>query len=127
MRPELPAEARVTSPPGASAPDPTSEVRSTTAVSAPPAAPSPDPASSRLARPAPAEPAPQFTLDVLVYSEAPAERLVFINGRKYVEGQPVDGETVVEQITPNGVVLLRANRRIVLSPRLNPYARPGSP
>jgi hypothetical protein len=69
----------------------------------------------------------QFTLDVLVYSEAPAERLVFINGRKYVEGQAVDGETVVEQITPSGAVLLRANRRIVLSPKLNPYVRPGSP
>jgi hypothetical protein len=66
-------------------------------------------------------------LDVLVYSAVPAERLVFINGRKYVEGQAVDGETVLEQITPDGAVLRRADRQLVLRPKLNPYARPGSP
>jgi hypothetical protein len=53
--------------------------------------------------------------------------MVFINGRKYVEGQAVDGETVVEQITPDGAVLRNAERRIVLSPKLNPYTRPRSP
>ncbi len=105
----------------------TSEARS---PAVPPAVgPSPEAASSRLARPAaPETPAPaRFTLDVLVYSDAPAERLVFINGRKYVEGQAVDGETVVEQITPDGAVLRNAERRIVLSPKLNPYTRPRSP
>jgi hypothetical protein len=66
-------------------------------------------------------------LDVLVYSDLPAERLVFINGRKYVEGQAVDEETVLEQITPDGAVLRRADRQIMLRPRLNPYTRPGSP
>jgi hypothetical protein len=91
----------------------------------PPAVPAPAPGP--LARPAPGEEPVRFTLDVLVYADAPAERLVFINGRKYVEGQALDGETVVEQITPDGVVLLRANRRIVLSPKLNPYTRPRSP
>ena len=65
---------------------------------------------------------------MLVYSEIPAERLVFINGRKYVEGQSLDGEAaVVEQITPDGAVLQHQGRRIVLRPKLNPYARPGSP
>jgi hypothetical protein len=65
---------------------------------------------------------------VLVYSEVPAERLVFINGRKYLEGQALDASTVVEQITPGGAVLRRGGQRIVLSPKLNPYARPpGSP
>ncbi len=87
----------------------------------------PPPARRRAAQPAPATPLPRLALDVLVYSETPAERLVFINGRKYVEGQTVDGETVVEQITPDGVVLDHQGRRIVLRPKLNPYARPGSP
>ena len=64
---------------------------------------------------------------MLVYSELPAERLVFINGRKYVEGQAVTGDVVVEQITPDGVILRQADQRIELRPKLNPYARPGSP
>jgi uncharacterized protein YlzI (FlbEa/FlbD family) len=64
---------------------------------------------------------------VLVYSEVPAERLVFINGRKYVEGQSVSEDAVVEQITPEGAILVQAGRRIVLRPKLNPYVRPGSP
>jgi hypothetical protein len=91
------------------------------------AGPSAEPASGRPAPPAPGAAAVRFTLDVLVYSDTPAERLVFINGRKYVEGQAVDGETVVEQITADGAVLRHADRRIVLSPKLNPYARPSSP
>jgi hypothetical protein len=64
---------------------------------------------------------------VLVYSDVPEERLVFINGQKYVEGQAVDAETVLEQITPDGAFLRRGDRQIVLRPRLNPYARPRSP
>jgi hypothetical protein len=75
---------------------------------------------------APTEPL-ALMLDVLVYSELPSERLVFINGRKYVEGQAVTGDVVVEQITADGAILRRADQRIVLRPKLNPYARPGSP
>jgi hypothetical protein len=69
----------------------------------------------------------RLALDVLVYSDVPAERLVFINGRKYVEGQAVSDDAVVEQITPDGAILRHAGQRIVLRPKLNPYARPGSP
>jgi hypothetical protein len=94
-------------------------------VSAP--APLPDAGAGRAAQPAPAQTQARLTLDVLVYSEVPAERLVFISGRKYVEGQTLDGETVVEQITPDGAVLQHQGKRIVLRPKLNPYARPGSP
>ena len=69
-----------------------------------------------------------MSLDVLVYSEVPAERLVFINGKKYVEGQTVDGDAVLEQITQDGAVLRQQGQRIVLRPKLNPYApRSGSP
>ena len=91
-------------------------------------APTPSPAAAP-GRAAPTDPADPLalTLDVLVYSELPAERLVFINGRKYLEGQAVTGDVVVEQITPDGAILRRADQRIVLRPKLNPYARPGSP
>ncbi|HEX2480824.1 MAG TPA: general secretion pathway protein GspB [Methylomirabilota bacterium] len=64
---------------------------------------------------------------MLVYSDVPAERMVFINGRKYVEGQAVNEDAVVEQITQQGAILRRQGKQIVLRPRLNPYARPGSP
>jgi hypothetical protein len=74
-----------------------------------------------------APPATPLTLDVLVYSDVPAERMVFINGRKYVEGQAVNEDAVVEQITPEGAILRRQGKQVVLRPRLNPYARPGSP
>jgi hypothetical protein len=61
---------------------------------------------------------------VLVYSDVAAERLVFINGRKYVEGQAIEGGIVLERITPEGAVLRHEGRRVVLRPRLNPYVRP---
>jgi general secretion pathway protein B len=86
-----------------------------------------DGGSSRTAPPAPAPGLPRLALDVLVYSEVPAERLVFINGRKYVEGQMVDEGAVIEQITPDGAILRHEGRQIVLRPKLNPYTRPVSP
>ena len=86
-----------------------------------------DGGSSRAAVAAPAQGLPRLALDVLVYSEVAAERLVFINGRKYVEGQIVDGGAVIEQITPDGAILRYEGRQIALRPKLNPYARPGSP
>ena len=91
--------------------------------------PLPEAGPGRVAPPAPGEALARLTLDVLVYSDVPAERLVFINGRKYVEGQAVDGDAVLEQITPDGAVLRHGDQRVVLRPKLNPYARPrpGSP
>jgi hypothetical protein len=90
--------------------------------------PSPDAGGAgRVSPPGPSDALARLALDVLVYSDLPSERLVFINGRKYVEGQAVSEDAVVEQITPDGAVLVQAGRRIVLRPKLNPYARPGSP
>jgi general secretion pathway protein B len=87
-------------------------------------APPSDGGAIRPAQPATGETLPRLTLDVLVYSDVPAERLIFINGRKYVEGQAVDGGGVVEQIMPDGVILRREGKQIVLRPKLNPYASP---
>jgi len=71
---------------------------------------------------------PLLALDVLVYSDVPAERFVFINGRKYVEGQTLADGVVIEKITPDGALLRQEGKQIVLRPKLNPYTRPpGSP
>jgi len=48
---------------------------------------------------------PALSVDVLVYSEAPSERFVLVNMRKYHEGEAIDGNLFVEGITQRSVVL----------------------
>jgi hypothetical protein len=69
------------------------------------------------------EAATRMSLDVLVFSEEDAARFVFINGRKLIEGQTVEGDIVVEAITREGAVLTLAGERLVLRPKSNPYLR----
>jgi len=52
---------------------------------------------------------------VVVYSEVPTERMVFIDGRRYAEGDRVDADTVVERITPQGAVVTRRGQRFTLT------------
>jgi general secretion pathway protein B len=117
----------VVSSPSAAAPDPRS-----------PAIPEPSGVGS-LPPASPAEPAPvtagpaatlpgsfrdavaRMTLDVLVYSEHESGRFVFINGRKHVEGQSVEGTVVVEAITREGALLGSQGERVLLRPKSNPY------
>ena len=63
-------------------------------------------------------PARALSLDVLtVYSGGSTRSLlVVINGKKYVRGQTLDGDAVLEQITQDGAVLRQRGRRIVLRP-----------
>ncbi len=70
------------------------------------------------------EAAAQMTLDVLVYSDQGDDRMVFINSRKYVEGQAVVGGIVVEAIIPEGAVLSYEGQPFLLRPKSNPYLRP---
>jgi hypothetical protein len=56
----------------------------------------------------------KLRLQFLVYSDVPSERLVFINNRKYLEGQSVEGGAAVERITPEGAVLSYQGERFVL-------------
>jgi hypothetical protein len=56
---------------------------------------------------------PRLRIDVLVYSEGGGDPLVFINGRKYVTGQSVEGLTL-EAIRPEGVVLTHRGQRFLL-------------
>jgi len=55
-------------------------------------------------------------LTMLLHSEAAAERLALINGRKYLEGQKIDGTVLVEAITPKGVMLSYEGERYLLTP-----------
>ena len=65
----------------------------------------------------------RLKLDALVFAPEAADRMAFIDGQKYVEGQRLEGFTV-ESITQEGVILTDGSRRFVLRPRLNPYAPP---
>ena len=56
----------------------------------------------------------KLKLDVLVYSETPAGRMVFINGRKYAEGDAVEGQGVIEEILPDGVTLRHQGQRFTI-------------
>jgi hypothetical protein len=56
----------------------------------------------------------KLKLQMVVYSDVPAERLVFINNQKYVEGSSIDGALRVESITPDGAVLNHQGQRFVI-------------
>ena len=58
----------------------------------------------------------KMTLDVFVYTDVEVDRMVVINGRRYVKGQLVDGLFLVEAINPDGVVLTYRDERAVLHP-----------
>jgi general secretion pathway protein B len=57
---------------------------------------------------------PEMHLDIHVYAPVPADRFVFINMRKYVEGQKLQEGPVVERITRDGVVLNQQGLRFLL-------------
>lgn len=56
----------------------------------------------------------KLKLEVLVYSDVASERMVFINGRKYVQGDTVAERARVEEIQADGVVLSEQGRRFTL-------------
>jgi general secretion pathway protein B len=58
----------------------------------------------------------KMTLSILLFSENKEERLVFINGKRYVEGDNVDDKYLLESITPEGAVLSYRGERAVLRP-----------
>ena len=58
----------------------------------------------------------RMKLTLLVYAEAEAERVVYIDGRKYVKGDLVEGHYLIEDITVDGVVLIFGGERSVLRP-----------
>lgn len=59
---------------------------------------------------------PDLHLDIHVYSNNPAERFVFVNMRKYQEGQTLTEGPTIERITPEGAILNQQGLRY-LQPR----------
>ena len=57
---------------------------------------------------------PAMHLDIHVYSDDPAERFVFLNMRKYREGDDTREGPQVERIAVDGVVMSHEGRRFVL-------------
>jgi hypothetical protein len=90
----------------------------------PPAATAPAPAPAPQAGPPLREAVERMTLNVLVYSEARADRMVYIDGRQYTEGEKVQGRYLVESITPDGAVLSANGERVVLRAKPSPFSRP---
>lgn len=59
---------------------------------------------------------PNLRMDMHVYHANPERRFVFINFKKYGEGDAVDSDTQVEEITSGGAVLNHDGKRFVLRP-----------
>jgi hypothetical protein len=59
----------------------------------------------------------KMTLNILVYEEAEAERRVFINGKKYIKGDLVEGKYLLERITVEGAMLSFEGAQVLLRPR----------
>ena len=57
---------------------------------------------------------PDMKLDIHVFSAKPADRFVFVNMRKYVEGQSLSEGPVLERITPDGAILNQHGTRFLL-------------
>jgi type II secretion system (T2SS) protein B len=96
--------------PPAAAP-PTADVQK----SAPPAAPESSVATApRSAPPAPQTPFAALKLEMVVNADDPAERAVYISGRRYVTGQSLEGGAMIESIAPDAVVLRWAGQRYLL-------------
>src|SRR5258705_2101641 len=129
-RPRVPAEKPAPGELGGSASGPKITAKPLAPPSPPPATrspgavfqPSPGPSSAAMAPATPAVPSPAATpaeraglkLEALIYSDVPAQRMVFINGRRYAEGDMVDGRLRVEEIQEDGVALSDQGRRFTL-------------
>jgi general secretion pathway protein B len=57
---------------------------------------------------------PELHLDIHVHSQNPSERFVFVNMRKYQEGETLKEGPSVERITPEGVILNQRGLRFLL-------------
>jgi general secretion pathway protein B len=88
--------------------DPAAAYRAPTSRSATSALPTADEVMARGGLPA-------LRLELHVYSTKPQERVVFINGQKYREGDTTQEGASVEEITREGVVMNLRGSRFLLS------------
>jgi hypothetical protein len=118
VRPAPPAQVRPPAPDSAivprqpAAPDPPADPPSRRRRRAPRGEPSsaPEPTSTL---PAPRS-GSEFDLkiEVLVWASDPKQRMVYLNGLKYVEGSKLAGGAVLEQIIEDGIILVQNGQRI---------------
>ena len=59
---------------------------------------------------------PELRLELHRFREQARERFVFINGRKYVEGDRLAEGPQIVSIVPTGAVLVHSGRRFLLVP-----------
>jgi general secretion pathway protein B len=57
---------------------------------------------------------PELSVDLHIYSDDPAKRAVFINGRRYQRGSVLAEGPTVEEITREGAVLSYRGQRFLL-------------
>jgi general secretion pathway protein B len=72
------------------------------------------PTAPRLAPPAPQTPFAALKLEMVVNADDPAERAVYISGRRYVTGQSLERGAMIESISSDAVVLRWAGQRYLL-------------
>jgi hypothetical protein len=64
-------------------------------------------------QPAPAPGAEmELKIEVLVWASDPKQRMVYMNGLKYVEGQRLENGAILEQIVEDGIVVVQNGRRV---------------
>ena len=63
------------------------------------------------------EVAGKMILSLLVFADSREERMVYINGRKYEEGEYVEGLYLLESITEDGAMLSYQGERVLLQPK----------
>lgn len=115
LEPSAPATVREEKASRAGAAPPALPLDSRQPPSKPRAAPEPAVAPPVAAAGPPASALPAgLRLEALIYSDLPAKRMIFVNGRKYVEGDVIDGRLHVEEIQEDGVALSEQGRRFTL-------------
>jgi type II secretory pathway predicted ATPase ExeA len=53
-------------------------------------------------------------IDMLVWAPEPRERMVYLNGHKYVEGETLANGAILQRIEPDGIILMQAGQRLRL-------------
>jgi len=51
-------------------------------------------------------------IDMLVWAAEPRERMVYVNGHKYVEGETLQNGAVLQRIESDGIVVIQEGQRL---------------
>ncbi|MGH8491198.1 MAG: general secretion pathway protein GspB [Gammaproteobacteria bacterium] len=111
---KLSEEREIAKPPPAATPK---QLEQEPVLASPPEVPKVDEMPSYAEMPAEVQAAvPDLKVSLMAYAPNPAERLVYIKNRRYVEGDVIEGKLKIETITRRGVVLSYDGERFLLPP-----------